>query len=357
MALAASLALAGCDAGEPHVQPIDAPNPNVVDVLAFDDAGDAVSLGPSPTRTVAANTSFRIRFDRFLLPSSVIRQAVCIQAHLGTVLTLDDCTMPVSLEASYDPVTREAIFRLQKPSEASDIIPLEAGGTYQLTVLQPTTDPASTGFRSFDGAGLEEPKSFEFKVSTAKPGPEPDPTPTGDQFCAAPAGGASADIVFTTTCGASAGCHVNRDGVGAAMDLQLSAPSGAPEQIVEAVQRTAINHVAHQTMIGEHAARVEDLPSRFGRAMPIVEPNAPGNSYLLYKLLLGVDAATGKPFVEADEAERLREAFVVGMPMPAYASTPHAGAPPAKAISAATLEQLSVWIQAGAELPTGGTCP
>ena len=93
----------------------------------------------------------------------------------------------------------------------------------------------------------------------------------------------------------------------------------------------------------------EAAPDRFGRAMPIIDAEAAGTSYLLYKLLIGQDTSTGRPFIaESDERQRVRDAFVVDdpMPLPNGAMNPQ---PPQ--MHQEWIETLSRWIQAGAEMP------
>ena len=122
------------------------------------------------------------------------------------------------------------------------------------------------------------------------------------------------------------------------MGLDLSSP--------EAVERTAIGRVAHQTETGESTAEPELAPSRLGRPMAVIAPGDPGDSYLLYKALLqpdlspllGLDSAGGQA-----ELQRLRGWVVLGLPMPPDN--------PLAEDSQASLEQLLLiesWIMNGA---------
>src|SRR5262249_32065299 len=94
------------------------------------------------------------------------------------------------------------------------------------------------------------------------------------------------------------------------------------------------NHVAHQLQTGEAANEPDKSPLRFGHAMPVIEPGNPGNSYLLYKLLISPHAQTGS------EVHPLREGLVVGMWMPPRTIAP---TPPTD------VENVSTWIAQGAK--------
>ena len=154
--------------------------------------------------------------------------------------------------------------------------------------------------------------------------------------------------MLSPTC-ATNGCHTS---VGPEdHGVVLGAAEGLDFSSTARLQATAVSHVAHETQTGEHAGTIEVSPSLFGRAMPIVDPTRPGNSYALYKLLASVD--NGAPGATAAleqqrlaEIARLRAAIIVGMPMP-----------PANGqmtqLKQAQLEQISDWIAQGA--PT--TCP
>jgi hypothetical protein len=148
-----------------------------------------------------------------------------------------------------------------------------------------------------------------------------------------------ASVLTSFSACAFGGCHFNNvdsAGVvqaGAAMGLDLSTNVG--------VAMTAINRVALQTQQGEHADEPDRSPVRFGRAMPIIDPNNPGNSYLLYKLAVG-KSATGEAAVDPAEIDRLRATLVVGMPMPI---------PPGAGLRDVDLAAITAWIAQGAPTP------
>jgi hypothetical protein len=279
-----------------------------------------------------------VTFDRFLLPTTTFRQSICVQAGVTPVTQLKDCANPVFLEPSYDPVRRRITFR--QPATSAGLAP---STHYTVSVFPPPDDGISSGVEAFDGAPLEHAASRTFTTRDVEPaGTLPDAPPTVD-FCK--------DLypnILSTTC-ASNGCHTSRGpddhgvAIGPAEGLDFSSHAK--------ITATAVNHVAHETQTGEHAATIEVSPALFGRAMPILDPTRPGNSYALYKLLAATDngAPGATPALEKQrlaEIARLREAIIVGMPMP-----PANGQ--MKALPQARLEQISDWVAAGA--PT--TCP
>jgi len=121
------------------------------------------------------------------------------------------------------------------------------------------------------------------------------------------------------------------------------------------IQTTAIAKVAHQTEIGETTGVTNEAPLRFGVNMPIIDPERPDNSYLMYKLLLRPEAyEPGAPTdceepescspPDGEELERLRAWFVRGEPMPETA-------PGESFIDHAALASLQAFIRGGAACP------
>ena len=131
---------------------------------------------------------------------------------------------------------------------------------------------------------------------------------------------------------------------------------------VDGLRETAIARVAHQTEVGVEGGVPLRDPLRFGVQMPVLDPGQPGNSYLLYKLFrnpesyrLSADQAgyceTLYPEVgmgddcvrpDDDELTRLREWFVLGLPMPLEV-------PGGQPIYRPELEELARFIAAGAD--------
>lgn len=298
--------------GDPAYQPVDAPPVHVVEVRATTslDANNQpvrTVLDPTGAVPVLSTASFVLKFDRFLLPSSATRQSVCVSADVATqVRKIEDCVNPVFLEPTYNPVRREVIYR-QKQGEAR-LIP---GTRYALTVLRPEDERVDVGIRAFDGAPLRENVRFEFVVATQDPpGATVEWPPTGDLWCT---GGAAKAVA---TCAYGAACHMEKI---AAEGLNLFL--GPTLNTIDYIQSTAISRTAHQTQMGEHADEPDVSPARFGRAMPIIDPERPGNSYLLYKIIIGQGVVEPSATAEQaqhykEEIDRLNAAFVVGLPMP-----------------------------------------
>ncbi|AUX22110.1 hypothetical protein SOCEGT47_026110 [Sorangium cellulosum] len=357
--------------GEPSVQPVDAPPVQLIEVRATTGLDDdyrpvRTALDPGGSTQVLSTASFVLKFDRFLLPGAVGPklgpESLCVSGDLATpVRKYADCVNPVPLAPTYNPVRREVTFR------QTDGAPRLAPGTrYALTVLGPADESAPSGIRAFDGAPLRENVRIEFTVAAAPPQAMPERQPTGDFYCyrdpecvatmcatdpvcaQCSIGGVA---IFLTAC---SGCH-NGTNAAAGLDLNLGAPQFNE---VENLLATAIGHAAHQTQTGERAHVGEESPDRFGTAMPLIDPGNPGNSYLLYKILIGQNAVD--PTLSPDQAEqlrdevdRLRAGFVMGMPMPPtgasfklFASDP---ADPSLVPHVDGMDILTAWILNGAE--------
>ncbi|WP_437746385.1 hypothetical protein WME73_16330 [Sorangium sp. So ce302] len=325
--------------GEATLQPIDAPPVQLIEARATTSLDQnyqpvRTALDPAGTTEVLSTASFVLKFDRYLLPSSVSAtvgaESVCVSGDLATVQTYADCVNPIALAPTYNPVQREVIFR-----QIEGMPGLVPGTRYALTVFKPADEAALSGIRAFDGASLGGNTRIEFSVAATNP-PQamPERPPSGDFYCQRDlecvAEMCADDPVcsvcvkgaayFLSTC---VGCHF--DGSAAAgLNLNLGGPMF---NRIDALLDTAIGRTAHQTQMGEKAHMGEASPERFGRAMPLIDPGNPGNSYLLYKILIGQSASD--PSLSADAAEKLRQeterlqaAFVVGMPMPPPPSNP-----------------------------------
>ncbi|MBK8251509.1 MAG: hypothetical protein IPK82_02430 [Polyangiaceae bacterium] len=220
---------------------------------------------------------------------------------------------------------------------------------YKVTLFVPSIegdctgeDPVSCGVRAFDNAVLAQAYTFTFKTVATDPGDVPDETPPPADFC-----GTTGALNSLIGCGYSP-CHAPvKDGPGAAAGLDLS---GLLLDDPFPLQATAINRVAHQTQMGESASNIEETPARFGRAMPIIDAfdpgnsGNPGNSYLMYKLLVGpsMDDAPADIRPSDEEIARLQASVVVGLPMSADGST----------LNGDQLLGLSNWIARGAPTPS-----
>lgn len=378
--------MVGCDWGGTNDQVANVPPVHLVDLLvttSLDADGTPIRTpvaSDGTTRDVLGTSSIVLRFDRFLDPISPTRQAICLQPALDAVTSYRDCAGTDLLQPSYDPVWREVVFWQAKGAR------LAPQTTYRLSVFSPP-DNESPGFRAFDGAPLDATTTFELTTIAEDPPLAKDELPPkGDRFCAdapclaacevAPSVRACSDDCRTAAlaCGAACStdpCRHDCDATAAACapaciatcrskcpqgvsaSLRACASGGCHSRSVDAdaaaglelgsadaVVATALEHVAHETQTGEHAARGETRPVRFGRAMPIVAPGVPGQSYLLYKQFVGADYAATEAAPAREELDRLRDTIVVGMPMPPTASA-WAGL--------AGLTRQARWISLGAE--------
>jgi hypothetical protein len=307
-----AFSLLGCDIGGGAVGP-DAPPPLSlvgVDVLAAANSDEPHWIGLADSEGALLDTTIELRFDRFLEPREVTRQAVCLRSELAPVSEALDCSGGVFLRPAYDPTRRVVQLRV------SDDDLLEPDTLYALTVF--VALDAGTGFRSFDGEPLEERAEFRFRTGSERRPEGFDPSPVR---CEEAVGWLAA------RCGA---CHGATD---AAAGLDLSSAEG--------LERTAIGQVAHGTQYGNAGPNPLVRPPRFGRQMSLIVPADPGQSYLLYKSL----AASGEQSHDLLEGEiaRLRTSLVVGDPMP----------PPTRAAvelgeDEGQLGWLSRWISEGA---------
>jgi hypothetical protein len=409
----AAIALFGCDVGAPsenaRSRSFDRPLLQVGTVLATVsyDVGVPVRARleeSALTDDVEASSSFEIFFDRFLWPKTVTRQAACLHPSTTEVNSIADCAGPGQpfTQPEYNPVRRSVTFRLVPGAR------LKPSTQYRLTVFT-SGATSDSGFFAFDGAPLARSYRFDFKTkgdtSTAV-----DELPLSRerycsaqkcaQSCAASQKTCKADCKATCAndpdpktceasckeeCGAVAaackkpcGCI---DGATCAEDGQLigqnpaifrscgfspchsqgidSNPAlAAPPALgldlssPGALAATALGSTAHLSQTGEGATQADASGARFGRAMPLIDPSNPGNSFLLYKLLINARNFSSEKLETtlSDDIDRLRAGAIPGIPMPAAAGpgTNILGADGPS--SEVYLELINNWIAAGAVL-------
>ena len=292
--------LLGCDRG-PRADE-DARGPPLR-LLASEPAGGAgLDCDPSADACgVPTDTAITLRFDRFLLPASAVWQSILI--YTGTPAN----AVPAGgeLTSRYDLLERTvrygfpAGFRLHP-------------NTLYTVELPVYSDDLQTGLRAFDGAPLAGTTAVRFVFFTGK-GPAAVPAPSVE-----PPNCAEVARIFD----GCTGCHGT---LGAEPEPRM----GLSLAGWDAIETTALGRVAHQTEIGETTGVTNEGPLRFGVNMPIIDPERPDNSYLLYKILLRPEAYAASPDVaddcaapggcappEAAELERLRAWFLRGRGMP-----------------------------------------
>ena len=327
---------------------------------------DGCGVGADPDcAPVPVNASIKLRFDRFLSTATINRQA--IQVYTG-----DPRLSPsITFQVDYDPVERVVEFRVP-PGQA-----LKPQTLYQL-VLNVAKDPGDFGIRAFDGAPLAEadlPLHTSFFTGTAA---------VDQPAIAVPSCEAITREVFNGLGGCTGkACHNSGEHSYGGVDL-LGAPYALRLDSATALQQTALDHIAHETDLGDESGGVpaENSP-RFGVRMPLIDSSSggPGNSYLMYKLFLSKDnyaacvpfegsticppdpaAAPTGPDVSVhsdlplpggsivpsdDELVRLREWFVRGEPMPRL-QFDQDGNPVQGSLPLQGLRALSLFIAAGA---------
>ena len=293
------------------------------------------NIGPS--RSLPTDGVIELSFDRFLNPSTVNRQS------FGLRDAFDQA--PVSPIVAYDPVRR--VVTISNPSSDGKPWLLE-GQPYKLVLPIPAKN-GDFGLRAIDDAGLEGKGAVVIGFFASAPtGRRPEPPVV---FCT--------DVFpILRTCGAG-NCHVAHD---AGVPVSANA-AGLVLQTESGIELTAKNRVANATNTGARSGAGRPAGDLFPVDMPIIDPGNPGNSFLLYKLLLapptvggrpedgGCDGGKAAPLAGAasaladGERERLGN-YVLGMPMPADRAY----------LGDAQLDRLRLWIAQGAKVEDCSKC-
>jgi len=312
--------LAACDRGSPTFDTVET-GPKVKVQLTIPEA-DAVD--------VPVDQSIRVQFDRFLSPLSVTRQSFCI-ASVGPMTrgSLDDCeTYPAP---EYDPVDRVAVWKLSQP--------LKPGVRYTVTLRPPEDQDHPDGIRAFDGAPLEAPYVFSFVTERRQPCGEDESCPDGTscrcegaacerKTCQRPSNEPARHVDYCATprslCALPAtacepprsipatrpgprtllhGCAGSTCHSSNARSRSSSHAQGNTLVLTNDGIRDYLGKVALETATGGDPTAINRLGVPFGVNMPYVDPGFPANSYLLWKLVLGLegrDAHVVEPTFSAD---------------------------------------------------------
>jgi hypothetical protein len=287
---------------------------------------------------VPIDATFELRFDRYLLPSTAVRQSFYVYTGDPSNMVPPGNDVPV-LIPRYDVIERVVSYELPKG------VLLEPNTHYTAELVVPV-DSNDFGFRAFDYAPLaaETATKLSFLTSNLQKIPAP---PASRSTCS------DAVRTFAEHCSA-ASCH---DAGDPTMALDLSDTNGI---------LTAIGRVAHQAETGPKTGVPLQNPARFGVGMPLIDPGRPDNSYLMYKLvaapenyrnspndpdlcgtrhLAAVDPTRCVP-ATAEENERLRAWFLRGVAMPRAVED---RAP--NWLVRSELRSLESWIGSGAPCP------
>ena len=322
------LAVTACDVGGPDFE-VEAPPPKIPAFLVSTGPGlnadglkERVQL--SSGIKVWEKGALELRFDRYLDPSTTIRQSYCLSSDTTNPTSLGECN-GVPTSPAYDPVSRALVIYLNED--------LKSGTQYRLTLFSPpadtTADPLTKGLRAFDGVPLERTLTFVFDTGFIPMGTEREQPPAAFTDCKP----------VQQAFGGCTSCHTNRDNT-----TGLTPPMGLNLQL--AALPASINRVAVQTQHGGDATTPSTSVRNFGTNMPLIAPQAPGNSYLLYKAL-ALEGYDPENLAEG-ETERLRN-FITGYPMPAVEP---ASGPLDVVQNAERMLLISRWIAAGATCPT-----
>lgn len=330
-----------------------------------------VSANVSPTQSIVSGAPIELGFDRLLLPSAVTRQTFIVQDLFGDYL---------EPSPAYDPVSRVVRLCLVLPPDL----------TYKVSIVP-------TALLAIDGAQLSSssPTLIEFNVAAGPPYEGADRCPQAPAGGSEPEGGVPVDAgvdaagpgnadagmgvtvspppavdfcsqvlpIFASKCGGSS-CHSSSL---PAAGLQMTSAAG--------IEATAIGRVAQGSNTGSRAiTTAPNAGGVFGVDMAIIAPGDPGDSWLLYKLLMadpppcsstpgaapcdaGVatveDDLWNVPWTPISDSERATLAgYIPGREMP-YPTDPNA--PLAGATAPLTVDELdlvSEWILQGASVQT-----
>lgn len=324
--------VAGCDYGARELRSSLGPPLHVVATYPADGAGIDCSSS-KPTCGVPIDTPLELRFDRFLLPETAVRQSIVYYTGRARTPVLLDPSLP-ELIPSYDPLERVVRFLLP---EGATLVP-NTLYTVEFPVAGVAAAPPRDvpvldwGFRAFDGAPLDEQGILRISFRTGEhraAAPVP-PPPTCDEIVALLRCEGTGQACRSPGNAGCASCHV--DAKLAWHGLRLT----SRDNLVD----TAIGHVAHQTEVGSTTGVALDQPERFGAAMPIIDPYRPENSYLLYKLLIG-PSVYGPSLGEIQDCASAYSVAVPSEAMGARCLEP----------SEAELERLRTWFVRGDRMP------
>jgi hypothetical protein len=256
--------------------------------------------------------SIRVQFDRFLMPSTAVRGAMCLQAaSVGGEATGTERCINAGFAPQYDPVDRVATWIIR------GVIEERTRYNVRLFAAGDATDP--NGIRAFDGAPLE--KEFTFAFTTRKTPNQPDPfeperklgfcdarrlCPLPDGACDGPTPMAvtkSPSEFLAGNCTSGGSCHGSGQGAqgpsGSVLRLDDDGAGGG----VAAAVRHLVDHaiVATETATGaDPVPPSRNVLAPFGHNMPYIDATNPGNSFLLYKMILAM--APRCPFDSTEES-------------------------------------------------------
>jgi hypothetical protein len=293
--VAAAMVVLGCDRGTPALSAGGkGPAPRVVWNYPEGDA-----------KGVPLVTSIRVQFDRFLAPGSTMGQAICVQSCSGGPSAPCEGPCLGDLSPEYDPVDRVVVWKNAA---------LVAGVGYRVRILAAANDDDPAGIRAIDGAPLEKEYAFDFTAGDAS---NIDPKLveaenvvseraainfcSESKYCQVPTAGCTTPTpTVSSTQGVLEGCAVggchgltaSRTGPPGSVLLLRDPDGGVPAAVGRLVNESV---VATETAVGPDPS-VPVRGSAFGVNMPYIDgtTKSPGNSFLLYKVILGLAPRCGQ---------------------------------------------------------------
>lgn len=281
-----------------------------------------------------ADGVIEIKFNRLLLPASVTRQTISLRKAGGDLVE-----SPTIL---YDPVLQTVRIANPNPAGGPWLMP---GQPYKVVLGQQLPDVSDQFvLHAIDGALLDPKSPTEIAfVATAATFQRRKPD---IEFCR--------DVYSTFGKYCTAGCHEVSTAFRPYEALLLDTSEG--------IIHTALGHVSQQANTGSRAGSPVAPGSVFGIDMPIIDPGNPGNSYLVYKMLLlsqskpeqytclGNDKPNllldgGDMWLASDERQRLAN-LMTGQMMPPISPFP----------TTDDVERVSEWIAQGAHLESCKAC-
>ena len=268
----------GCDQGAPAALETTGPPPHVVWTYPANEATD-----------VPLTFTVRAQFDRFLMPSTAGRPAMCLQpATVGAESPGTEYCIAAGFAPQYDPVDRVATWIIR-----GEIMPLTR---YNVRLFAPSAPGSPNGVRAFDGAPLE--KEFTFAFTTGRRTAHIDARTHGfcdvrPPLCPLPEGpcdepapvamNASVHDFLASSCASGGNCHGGGGAQGPSGSVLRLDDDGAGGGLAAVVRHLVDNAVvASETATGPDPVQ----PSRnvlapFGRNMPYIDATNPANSYLV----------------------------------------------------------------------------
>lgn len=305
------LSLLSCDQGDIAVDTPDAPGVRVLGVNVAQD------------KPLPANADVVVRLDHLLLPLSVSRQSVNVVDGYSELIT-----NPI---VTYRPIARTV--RIGNPFE--DRRAWLSDGLYFKIVLAAPRGESTAGIRSISNMPLDTsvPRIFGFYASPPVMNEDPPP-----DFCT---------DVWPTFRDRCVGCH-------------NSSEKNAGLSLVAGDLPNAFGRTARATLRGANT-NGSPLSRSFLSDTPILDPGAPGTSYLLYLLLRNADERAGDAGAP-EPASHCGEKKNVTSPLPLLAddraalansvgaSSLHAG------VTLRELARLEEWIERGARTRSCAPC-